>query len=1258
MADMQDNFGRNVQSSGMAPEELKGMVSSLMKGDVATKKTFGAEKPSKDQEKILNALGQFKDFKNELAQIKKILEKAGSSSSRQTKPIKTTKKESISSEQSKYFKSMDDFTTHALKKGSIYVHDVYVEKQLKAIKEIGKIAARGGRRGGSPRPPGTPPTPTPPTPPGPTQTTPPPPPPPPAPDEETLSSIFRRNSSYNRFVIAQYAQIKKGFSDIISPLTDIIAKENEFRQGIKQTAYQTEGITSATKSLQDAYTDVDHATELTGKTRSEFLKEFNKNNKIGLKSADKAAKLTKTQLYAEEQLGLEAGSLNKTYKTMAVELRLGNNQIFAISKGMQNIQRSAGLTGEHMAEVVSSSEKFMRHMSNAGKVSSQAVTNMMRVSAEAAKLGVSGKQDEMNELMSNSANMFKDGGNANMRSAMFQAAGNLGIKNADIQNIPKDETKYGQFAAEYEKIWAANVGLSDLSKETVDNLNSAQTFQANLAAQAQGFEGIGELQKHIEGLKKGAKPFAESLKDINKEIEDSLSPEQKLLAIKKKESLVTQKSIDVINAAAEGRLEAAQKESYIKGAQEAGLSVSSNASDSEVMNVALTKSIQDLNKNRSEAGLSELPLDELAAAAASGSKKDIDKFLTAYNQGQMELDTTLKKNADPMTGIKHELEKISGALEKMTGGVLSWLVDWITFFGVFGGAIALVGVKLGLLGANTISGFLGIKRGISSLLGFFREDDPQRKERIKAERKFYLAGLKSGSIYVHDTHVEKALSGLEGGGGGGGGDGSYVDGDGKKKKKGKKGKGKGSLKTKPPITSKPSWGSRIKGGARSFGGRVAGWGSSIKSGVSNLSGRMIGGPQLGGGGGILSKGFNAIKGLGTGGAGGAGLLGKATGAIKGLGAGSKIGGMISGGLGGLASGGGMLGGVTGALGPVLGGLSKFAGPLALVAGGISAVTNGFGAMENAANMFGVAQEELTTQQKASAFAAGTLTGALDFVSFGIFSDYLGPEGSITSGLANFFDGIATGFTNAYESFTGAFSGSAEENDKRRAEEGYSYSGGIGATLGGIMDLDLEKTLDGIGETIVAPFAAVGGWLSSLNPFSTGTKEIKNSGAAFLHAGEAVIPADIAQGDGAFKTKDMMSMLGNPIQGMLNMLGGPIEGISKALGLGSPIQGMMSMLGLGDPEQSMESGKIQSSSVSSGSELSVISEASLMQVEVLKSVLGVLEEIKESLNDSGPIKSFSRPHSGIDTDIVPPKPTKYYHMNVGKYDQGSAAQVKN
>lgn len=92
-------------------------------------------------------------------------------------------------------------------------------------------------------------------------------------------------------------------------------------------------------------------------------------------------------------------------------------------------------------------------------------------------------------------------------------------------------------------------------------------------------------------------------------------------------------------------------------------------------------------------------------------------------------------------------------------------------------------------------------------------------------------------------------------------------------------------------------------------------------------------------------------------------------------------------------------GGSGLAGGALAALSKVAVPITIAVGAFQSLAQGVDASRAASEMFGTTLDKLTSEQKNAAFGAGTLTGVLNFLTFGIFDEWIGTTGTLTKALA-------------------------------------------------------------------------------------------------------------------------------------------------------------------------------------------------------------------------------------------------------------------
>jgi hypothetical protein len=101
----------------------------------------------------------------------------------------------------------------------------------------------------------------------------------------------------------------------------------------------------------------------------------------------------------------------------------------------------------------------------------------------------------------------------------------------------------------------------------------------------------------------------------------------------------------------------------------------------------------------------------------------------------------------------------------------------------------------------------------------------------------------------------------------------------------------------------------------------------------------------------------------------------------------------------------------------------------------------------------------------------------------------------------------------------AMTETAQQVAQTRAAQGDSATHGAMAVASGAVQLDGGKVWEGAKEVGAAALEGVKAVVSALNPlnwFAEGTNKIQKDGMAFVHEGEAIVPAEyVAQGSGQF-----------------------------------------------------------------------------------------------------------------------------------------------
>ena len=322
----EDILGRNVAGS---IETLKSMIQELMRGNVGKMSIPpGGGDAAKDASSLGKILETIKGYMDDFGKATSFATKAIQSYTSATTKPSSAKMDigNVGKVLSKAIGKKDDKKSelgklaHAgLKKGSIHTHD---EKLIKAMEKIIKILKEpstgvdptpdvgdtGKQRRKRSRTLG---------------------------DGEGISPISKKTKYYTKELAEQATQwyfIESQIRNIVGYIgnfnqsimggvdaTNILFRglgkgTSDIRIDLRKTLYETQGITGEARNLQNAWAEVGDLVKETGVKDKEIgMKEYIKLLKKGIRDQKTATKIIKSQLSAEVQLGLEAGSLGDMF---------------------------------------------------------------------------------------------------------------------------------------------------------------------------------------------------------------------------------------------------------------------------------------------------------------------------------------------------------------------------------------------------------------------------------------------------------------------------------------------------------------------------------------------------------------------------------------------------------------------------------------------------------------------------------------------------------------------------------------------------------------------------------------------------------------------------------------------------------------------------------------------------------------------------------------------------------------------------------
>jgi hypothetical protein len=492
-------------------------------------------------------------------------------------------------------------------------------------------------------------------------------------------------------------------------------EEQKFNREIRQTAYDIDNVTKVSKGMQKAFADIGSTVAETGVNRGKFQEEYLKTLKAGIKDLNIAQKLTTQQLGTERLLGLEAGNLSEHFRELNQFGRLTLAQTGAIGRGMVEVAKSTGITGDRMKAVVDKSKEFTTQLIKAAQFTAASNKNIMELVANAEKFGVG---DSVGNILkvATSTNELISGSSKETQNFLYQAAAQVGR----IQDL--------QFGT----ITRSKQGLKDLSKgmegvlkkfgvesiEAVENLTDEQKFKLNIQLKsAYGLE-LGEVVRTIDTFKQSSKGAAEQLEEIAKKQKQNLNLEEKAALVEQQRRIKASTAMNVVTALNESA----------KGAQNMNEALAKFNRRKDEFSADIKAIGGDLSNTTGGIGFAyKTAADELNAKLKALGKepikidgKDIENALKdkdaqaalaeRLEKGFQTLQQAEKNAADPMTGAYQTLLKISDQFKAFAGPLMFALTGML-------GSLGVISVAAATISATLAAQAYGFSRDMTESLG-------------------------------------------------------------------------------------------------------------------------------------------------------------------------------------------------------------------------------------------------------------------------------------------------------------------------------------------------------------------------------------------------------------------------------------------------------------------------------------------------------------------------------------------------------------
>jgi hypothetical protein len=501
---------------------------------------------------------------------------------------------------------------------------------------------------------------------------------------KSLELIEKKARALRNFA-SQVSEIKSVFSSMegalglktMETLTGgLVTQEVKYTREIRAAAYETEGLTKNSRGLQRAYEDIGTTVSSTGADRTKYQESYLKALKSGVKDLKLAKDITKSQLNTEIQLGMEAGSLQDTFQSFAQTGRMTKGQISDMGRGMREVAKNTGLTGEALKGAIESSREIVNQLRNASNLTSMTAKNVIELSANAKKLGVDQQMQTLQAGLASGAKLIMES-SQQTQTAIFMAASKVGKMN---------EAMNGTLMSTKEGVKSLGKGLEGIlrdfgvgSLEEIDQLSAEAKTRLNIQLKSVVGMELGEFRSLIESVNESGKGLGERLEDINKKMKANITADERKALMEEQRKLKASKQLEMLTAldeAAKGAKDmngALAKFGERKKDFEGDLkSLGSSWQDStQVAKDALKGAIENVNKGLKDAGKGELKIDASEIEKALKDPAALRELTAKIADGDQKIATAQKAQLDPVSQTNQTLSEINDTMRNMSQNIIS-----------------------------------------------------------------------------------------------------------------------------------------------------------------------------------------------------------------------------------------------------------------------------------------------------------------------------------------------------------------------------------------------------------------------------------------------------------------------------------------------------------------------------------------------------------------------------------------------------------
>ena len=538
---------------------------------------------------------------------------------------------------------------------------------------------------------------------------------------KTPSQIIFGNQSPFKGIMAQLQSVSKNLlaigehQSLLQVLTEgTVESQLKYEQSMREALYLTAGATKESTELFKSMSKIGNTVEITGFKQEETQKAMVKFAKMGVKYdgdseryKKKLLGLSTTTLNTEKQLGLEAGSLQETFGDLYRFGVLNENSIANLGRGMREVSRTTGVSGEAFKKVLSTTQGIVDAMRKASTLTASSARNITELGANAEKFGVSDEFNNINKALASTTNLFNDASEGT-RMLLFSAAASVG---------KLEELQAGTLTRSKEGIKSLTEGVNNVFKrfgiesaDSIDQLSDSAKMQLNLVLKSSFDLELGQVKGVLKTLEASGKTFADKLLDLDKQLGKNISTEKRSAILEEQRKIKIDKNLDLLGILSEAAETSktmndafskfgTRRKEFESDLQALGL----GGSNKDIIRQAIDKSLTGVNAALSKAGLKEISISATEMAKALEDPQAYQDLLSTLKDAENKGVANAKGTLTGIDAVRFGIDKLNATVQDAISGPLSsFLNQGVTGILAANAAILFMPAIMGKLMSTTL----------------------------------------------------------------------------------------------------------------------------------------------------------------------------------------------------------------------------------------------------------------------------------------------------------------------------------------------------------------------------------------------------------------------------------------------------------------------------------------------------------------------------------------------------------------------------